>query len=85
MPLPCLPPSVSRSVKEVDLFAPTNSGSTPFMAGCEGGRVDIVRVLMEKAIALGKLEDMCNAKDSAGKTPFDLASGGQHKVRCRLL
>lgn len=72
-----LPPST----KDTNLFAVTSSGSTPFLAGCEGGRVDVVRTLMEKAIAKGKLEDMCNQKDTAGKTPFDMAAAGQHKVR----
>lgn len=38
------------------------------------------RSLMEKATALGKLEDMCNKQDAAGKTPFDMAAAGQHKV-----
>lgn len=50
------------------------------MAACEGGRVDVVRSLMEKATSLGKLEEMCNQKDAAGKTPFDMAAAGQHKV-----
>lgn len=42
--------------------------------------MDVVRALMEKAIACGKLEDMCNTKDASGKTPFDMAAAGQHKV-----
>ena len=40
----------------------------------------MVRSLMEKATALGKLEEMCNMADAAGKTPFDMAAAGQHKV-----
>lgn len=65
-----------------DLFAVTSSGTTPFTAACEGGRVEVVRSLMEKASAIDKLDDMCNVKDSAEKTAFDLAAAGQHKVRC---
>lgn len=66
--------------KDTNLFAVTSSGSTPFLAGCEGGRVNVVRTLMEKAISLSKLEEMCNAKDANGKTPFEMAAAGQHKV-----
>lgn len=62
------------------MFAVTSSGATPFAAACEGGRVEVVRTLMEKAAAAGRLDEMCNAKDSAGKTAFDLAAAGQHKV-----
>lgn len=51
------------------------------MAACEGGRVEVVRSLMEKAATLGKLEEMCNKTDAAGKTPFEMAAAGQHKVR----
>lgn len=40
----------------------------------------MVRSLMEKATTLGKLEEMCNKTDAAGKTPFDMAAAGQHKV-----
>lgn len=40
----------------------------------------MVRSLMEKATSLGKLEEMCNLQDAAGKTPFDMAAAGQHKV-----
>ena len=43
--------------------------------------MDVVRSLMEKATSLGKLEEMCNLQDAAGKTPFDMAAAGQHKVR----
>lgn len=42
--------------------------------------MDVVRSLMEKATALGKLEEMCNKQDAGGKTPFDMAAAGQHKV-----
>lgn len=42
--------------------------------------MDVVRSLMEKATAVGKLEEMCNLQDAAGKTPFDMAAAGQHKV-----
>lgn len=44
----------------------------------------MVRSLMEKATALGTLEEMCNLQDAAGKTPFDMAAAGQHKVRTIL-
>lgn len=40
----------------------------------------MVRSLMEKASTLGKLEEMCNKTDAAGKTPFDMAAAGQHKA-----
>lgn len=66
--------------QNANLFAVTSSGATPFSAACEGGRVEVVRSLMEKAIALGKLEAMCNVKETSGKSPFELAAGGQHKV-----
>lgn len=42
--------------------------------------MDVVRSLMEKATALGVLEEMCNKQDAGGKTPFDMAAAGQHKV-----
>ncbi|CAM9095058.1 unnamed protein product [Scytosiphon promiscuus] len=71
--------------KNTDLFLTTSSGATPFLAACEGGRVDVVRSLMEKATALGKLEEMCNKQDAGGKTPFDMAAAGQHKATCSLL
>lgn len=81
---PAAPPSASppsRPSQNTDLFKTTSSGATPFFAACEGGRVDVVRSLMEKATSLGKLEEMCNHQDAAGKTPFDMAAAGQHKVR----
>lgn len=67
--------------KDTDLLKMTSSGATPFLAACEGGRVDVVRTLMERATGLGKLDEMCNTTDAAGKTPFDMAAAGQHKVR----
>ncbi|CAM9397772.1 unnamed protein product [Discosporangium mesarthrocarpum] len=71
--------------KESDLLAQTSSGSTPFSAACEGGRIEVVRLCIDKAQSLGKLEEMCNLKDAAEKTPFDLAAAGQHKAVCKLL
>ncbi|CAM9138960.1 unnamed protein product [Sphacelaria rigidula] len=71
--------------KGTNLFAATSSGTTPFTAACEGGRVEVVRLLMEKATAAGKLEEMCNTKDNAEKTAFELAAAGQHKAVCALL
>lgn len=77
IPLTCLEP------KDTNIFSVTSSGTTPFLAACEGGRVDVARSLMEKATTLEKLEEMCNAKDATGKTPFDMAAAGQHKVQIR--
>lgn len=82
LPLPFASPIASPR-KDSDLFAVTSSGATPFFAACEGGRVEVVRSLMEKATAMGKLEEMCNKKDTSDKTPFDMAAAGQHKVSLR--
>ncbi|CAM9431663.1 unnamed protein product [Choristocarpus tenellus] len=71
--------------RDPNLLAQTSSGATPFAAASEGGRVEVVKICMEKAAALGKLEEMCNLKDGAEKTAFDLAAAGQHKVVCKLL
>lgn len=40
-----------------------------------------VRALMEKAVEDGKLEEMCNRKDAAEKTPFEMAAAGA-STRC---
>jgi hypothetical protein len=46
------------------LMSKTGSGSTAFSLAAEGGRVEVVRLFMEKALAAGKLEEMCNDKAS---------------------
>ena len=66
-------------------MAKTSSGATALMAAAEGGRVEVVRVILEKATADGKLEELCNEADANGKSAWDLALEGKHKAVCQML
>jgi len=63
-------------------MAVTSSKMTPMHGAAEGGRLDIVKVLMEKVG--DKKDEMCNMKDDDGKTPCDLAVANKHKpvIKC---
>ncbi len=58
-------------------MAVTTSKMTPLHGAAEGGRVDIVKLLLEKSG--DKKDAMCNALDDDGKTPCALAVAGKHK------
>ena len=62
-----------------DMFAATSSKMTPLHGAAEGGRVEIVKLFMEK-VPEGRKEEMCNAKDGDDKLAFDLAMAGSHKM-----
>ena len=56
-----------------DINAQTNSGMTAVHGACEGGKVDVVRLLM-----VNKADT--TLKDNDGKMPFDLAMQEKHKA-----
>lgn len=69
-----------------DKAAVTNTQMTPLHGACEAGRAEVVRVLIENC---GEDEEkkmeLFNAKDKAGKTPFDLALAGEQRAVIKLL
>ena len=64
--------------KGATINAATNSGMTSLHGACEGGKVELVRLLMDK-----KADS--TMKDNDGKMPFDLAMAGKHKAVCKLM
>lgn len=68
--------------KGANLMATTSSAMTPMHGAAEGGRVEVIRLFLEKAPSK---DDLCNARDADGKTPFDLAVQNKHNAVCKLL
>jgi hypothetical protein len=48
--------------KDCSLFPVTSSGSTALACAAEAGKVEVVRLLLEKAQTTEKLNDLCNIK-----------------------
>lgn len=48
--------------KGATMMAKTGSGSTAFSLSAEGGRVEVVRLFMERATAATTLDALCNEK-----------------------
>lgn len=64
--------------KGANINAETTTGMTPLHGAAEGGKVDIVRLLMEHKADSAK-------KDSNGKLAFDYAMDGKHKAVVKVL
>lgn len=64
--------------KGATINAETTTGMTALHGAAEGGKVDIVRLLMEWKADSSK-------KDSNGKLAFDYAMDGKHKAVVKVL
>lgn len=64
--------------KGANINAETTTGMTALHGAAEGGKVEIVRLLMENKADSSK-------KDANGKLPFDYAMDGKHKAVVKVL
>jgi len=66
-----------------NVMAETASKMTPLHGAAEGGRAEVVQILMDGAG--GNKEALFNARDADGHTPFELAMQNKHSGVVKLL
>lgn len=62
--------------------AVTTSKMSPLHGAAEGGKIEVVRILLSKPELV---EELCNMKDGDDKVAFELAAKGDHKAVCKLM
>ncbi len=69
-----------------NILAITTSNMTALHGACEAGKVEVVRVLLKHVEGdVAKRDEMCNMKNSDGKTAWDIAAGAKQQAVCTAL